>query len=68
VKYLKLPLQRTGKNAKLLYKIKMEAYGNKQPFAKRITKCTTDPISQEVDATRFKSGLKSVCGFLELET
>jgi chromosomal replication initiator protein len=41
-----------GKNAKLLYKIKMEnTYGNKQPFTEQFAKCKSQPMkSQNIDA------------------
>jgi chromosomal replication initiator protein len=53
VKLLKVALTKElGKNAKLLYKIKMEnTYGNKQPFTEQLPSAHRSPIkSQEVDA------------------
>jgi chromosomal replication initiator protein len=41
-----------GKNAKLLYKIKMEnTYGNKQPFTEQLPSANRAPMkSQNIDA------------------
>jgi len=53
VKLLKVALTKElGKNAKLLYKIKMEnTYGNKQPFTEQLPSAHRSPIkSQEIDA------------------
>ena len=53
VKLLKVALTKElGKNAKLLYKIKMEnTYGNKQPFTEQLPSSHRSPIkSQEIDA------------------
>ena len=53
VKLLKLALTKElGKNAKLLYKIKMEnTYGNKQPFTEQLPSAHRAPMkTQEVDA------------------
>jgi len=53
VKLLKVALTKElGKNAKLLYKIKMEnTYGNKQPFTEQLPSAHRSPMrAQEVDA------------------
>ena len=53
VKLLKVALTKElGKNAKLLYKIKMEnTYGNKQPFMEQLPSAHRSPMkTQEVDA------------------
>lgn len=53
VKLLKVALTKElGKNAKLLYKIKMEnTYGNKQPFTEQLPSTQRGPMkTQEVDA------------------
>jgi chromosomal replication initiator protein len=52
VKLLKVALTKElGKNAKLLYKIKMEnTYGNKQPFTEQLPKCKSRMKSQNIDA------------------
>ena len=53
VKLLKVALTKElGKNAKLLYKIKMEnTYGNKQPFTEQLPSANRSPLKpQDVDA------------------
>ncbi|MCB0451210.1 MAG: chromosomal replication initiator protein DnaA, partial [Confluentibacter sp.] len=53
VKLLKVALTKElGKNAKLLYKIKMEnTYGNKQPFTEQLPSTHRSPVKpQDVDA------------------
>ena len=53
VKLLKVALTKElGKNAKLLYKIKMEnTYGNKQPFTEQLPSANRAPMkAQDVDA------------------